>query len=94
MDNYDFIRWRESVFGLDRRGAARTLGIALNTLRAYEEDRRVPVYIALACGAISAGIGPWTLPPEMQKQKRKNPDIKPSKAPPGRQRQPQPEASK
>lgn len=84
MDSFDFIKWREMHFGLDRRGAAATLGIALNSLRAYETGKAIPPYIPLACNAIAAGIGPWVLPKELLKEKKANPDLKPSSLPQGK----------
>lgn len=84
MDAYDLIRWREIQFGLDRRRAAQALGISLNSLRNYEESKtRIPPYIPLLCAAVTAGIKPWTLPPDLLREKRANPVVKPSAAPRG-----------
>ncbi|MFA4974571.1 MAG: helix-turn-helix transcriptional regulator [bacterium] len=38
--------------------ASRLLGISHNTVAAYEAGAEVPLYIALACSAISHGIPP------------------------------------
>lgn len=83
MDSYDFIKWREMHFGLDRKKASATLGIALNSLRAYEAGKDIPPWVPLACAAIAAGLQPWTLPADMQKAKKRNPELKPSTFPPG-----------
>lgn len=83
MDSFDFIKWREMHFGLDRQGAASTLGIALNSLRAYETGKTIPPWVPLACNAIAAGIGPWQLPEHLLKEKKRNPNLKPSSLRPG-----------
>jgi hypothetical protein len=84
MDAYDLIKWREKHFDLDRNGAARAMGIGRNSLRNYEEGKNpIPPYIPLVCAAIDAGLSGWTLPASMLKEKKKNPDIKPSARPPG-----------
>lgn len=83
MDAYDLIKWREMYFDLDRKGAAKAMGIALNSLKAYESGKTIPAYIPLVCAAIAANIEPWTLPPHMLKEKKKNPHIKPSSLPRG-----------
>lgn len=83
MDSYDFIKWRELHFGLDRKLAASTLGIALNSLRAYESGKDIPAWMPLACNAISHRIGPWVLPDSMKADKKRNPELKPSILPPG-----------
>lgn len=84
MDSFDFIKWRETHFGLDRQRAAATLGIALNSLRAYETGKTIPPYVPLACNAIAAGIGPWQLPEQFKAEKKRNPNLKPSALGPGR----------
>jgi transcriptional regulator with XRE-family HTH domain len=44
---------------MSKREACRVLGIAFNTLAAYEADEsKIPVSIALACAAIAYGIPP------------------------------------
>jgi len=83
MDAFDFIKWREMHFGLDRKAAAKTLGIALNSLRVYESGKSIPAYLPLACAAIAAGLGPWQLPENLVAEKKKNPHIEPSKRPAG-----------
>jgi hypothetical protein len=84
MDSFDFIKWREMHFGLDRRGAAAALGIALNSLRAYETGKAIPAWVPLACNALAAGIGPWKLPAELTAEKKRNPNLKPSVLPVGK----------
>lgn len=49
-----FTAWRHAQH-LSKREAASALGIARNTLRAYETGRyRIPRYIALACEAVTS----------------------------------------
>ncbi len=49
-----FTLWRHTHH-LSKREAAAALGIARNTLRAYETGRyRIPRYIALACEALTS----------------------------------------
>ena len=78
MDAFDLIKWREMHFGLDRRAAAKALGIAFNSLRAYEGGKAIPAYLPLACAAVANGIGPWALPEKLKAEKKKNPNIAPS----------------
>lgn len=85
MDAYDLIKWRETYFGLDRTTAARRMGIAINSLRAYEEGkRRIPPYIPLVCAAIAKNLPPWELPPHLRREKKGTPIIAPTVAPVGR----------
>lgn len=84
MDAYDLIKWREMHFELNRQGAAKALGIAFNSLKAYEKGTtNIPPYIPLACAAIAAGLGPWSLPEKMLAEKKKNPKLEPSSLPRG-----------
>lgn len=84
MDAYDIIKWREIHFGFDRRSAAKALGISLNSLRNYEEGTsRIPPYVPILCNAVANKIDDWKLPAEMQRDKMKNPNIKPSTLPRG-----------
>jgi hypothetical protein len=85
MDAYDLIKWRVMHFGLDRALAAQRMGIALNSLRAYEEGkRRIPRYIPLVCAAIAKNLPPWELPPHMRVSKEDEPVIAPPVAPVGK----------
>jgi len=83
MDAYDLIKWREMHFGPDRKAAAGAMGIAYNSLKAYETGKSIPAYIPLVCAAIAADIGPWELPEKLKKEKKANPVITPSSLPRG-----------
>lgn len=58
MTPSDFIAWREHL-GLNRKEAAEALGVAQNTITAYERGQRIPLYIALACSALAMRLPPW-----------------------------------
>lgn len=58
MTAADFIAWREHMH-LNRSEAAVRLGVALNTITAYERGQRIPLYVALACSALAMNIPPW-----------------------------------
>lgn len=60
MKGEDFLAWMESR-GLNDSSAARTLGISRTTVIKYREEGAPPL-VALACAAISAGLGPWEPP--------------------------------
>ena len=61
MTANEFIAWRESL-GLSRAEAARRLGLHANSMTNYEHERTdIPLYIALACAALSAGLQPWSI---------------------------------
>lgn len=77
MDAYDLIKWRVMHFGLDRTTAARRMGIAVNSLRAYEEGKRIPPYIPLVCAAIAKNLPPWELPAHLRGEKSAQPIIAP-----------------
>jgi DNA-binding XRE family transcriptional regulator len=50
--------WRERL-GLNKSGAAKALGLSRNALESYEKgERRIPLYIALACSALAYGLPP------------------------------------
>lgn len=57
--DFDFLAWRTSL-GLNRSQAAEALGLGRNQPQRYEEGQPIPLYIALACAAISRGIKPWS----------------------------------
>lgn len=64
MTPAEFTAWREHLH-LNGAEAARQLGIAPNTVTAYERGRsEVPRSIALACMAIAAGLPPWPASPD------------------------------
>lgn len=55
----DFTAWRQHL-GLTKTEAARRLGLAPNSVAAYETGRaKVPTYVALACTALALDLGPW-----------------------------------
>lgn len=59
MTAADLTAWRTTL-GVSRAEASRRLGIAENTLAAYESGRtRIPLYVALACAALAYGLPPW-----------------------------------
>jgi len=50
--------WRERL-GLNKSEAALRLGLSRNAYSAYEAgERRIPLYIALACAALAYGLAP------------------------------------
>ncbi|MDF1625651.1 MAG: helix-turn-helix transcriptional regulator [Parvibaculaceae bacterium] len=53
----ELLEWRRQS-GLSMKKAAKLIGIAYNTLKAYEnrEYHRIPKPVTLACAAIDAGI--------------------------------------
>lgn len=54
-----FERWRKSQ-GLNRSKASEALGVSRNMPERYETGKAViPVYVALACAALSLGLKPW-----------------------------------
>ena len=63
MTPTDFIDWRKRL-GINRAEASRRLGIAPNTVTAYEKGRtEIPRYIALACMALVNGLPPYPWKP-------------------------------
>jgi transcriptional regulator with XRE-family HTH domain len=59
MTKDDFITWRNSL-GLRQKDAAERLGLAANTVRKYERgETDIPLYVALACAALSFNLPPW-----------------------------------
>ena len=57
MTQIDFLLWREKL-GLTQEAAAIALGMSRTTVRAYERGQIIPLYVALACSALT-----WKLPP-------------------------------
>ena len=50
--------WRERL-SINKAEAARRLGLSRNAYASYEAgERRIPLYIALACAAIAFGLPP------------------------------------
>jgi len=50
--------WRERL-GLNKSEAALRLGLSRNAYMGYEAgSKRIPLYIALACAAVSYGLPP------------------------------------
>lgn len=58
MSGADFTAWMEAE-GLSYSGVQQKLGIGnRNTIVKYRSEG-APLTVALACNAISAGLGPW-----------------------------------
>jgi len=53
----EFAAWRNEM-GLSERDAAARLGMSRGFLRASEQDG-APLYVALACAALLAGLKPY-----------------------------------
>lgn len=65
MTPTDFKSWRARL-GLTKAEAARLLGLAPNTVAAYEFGRAaIPRHVALACAALAYGLPPIGEPPAM-----------------------------
>jgi len=59
MTNDEFKTWRKS-FGLTQEEAAKALDMARRQIQKYENgDAEIPLTVALACSALSAGLGPY-----------------------------------
>jgi transcriptional regulator with XRE-family HTH domain len=59
MTSEDFTAWRTGL-GLKQKEAADRLGLAANTVRKYERgEADIPLYVSLACAAISYNLPPW-----------------------------------
>lgn len=55
-----FIAWRAHL-GISSAEAGRRLGLAPNTITAYEQERsKIPRHVDLACMAIAAALPPWS----------------------------------
>lgn len=61
MTAQEFREWRERL-GLSRTGAAEALGLGRNQPQRYEDGQEIPLYVALACAAISLGVPPYGKP--------------------------------
>lgn len=60
MSPQEFTLWR-SLLAINKSEASRLLGLAPNTVTAYEKGRvKIPRYVALACAAVSGRLEPWS----------------------------------
>lgn len=58
MTTVAFTAWRKRL-GMTATAAAEALGCARNSISAWEIGRaKIPLYVALACAAIEAGLKP------------------------------------
>ena len=59
MTGASFLKWRTSR-GLSQQGASNALGWSKPSIQRYEREgkRQVPLYIALACAALSFDLPP------------------------------------
>jgi len=54
--------------GYTQQQAAQALGVSLRTIKAWESGFAAPpAFLALACAALAAGLGPWVVVPLRQK---------------------------
>jgi hypothetical protein len=60
MSGADFAAWLEAE-GLTLREAQEKLGVGSRTSLSKYKEEGAPLTVALACSAISAGLGPWSL---------------------------------
>lgn len=59
MTGSDLVLWRATM-KLSKLSAAKALGCSRVTLDKYESGASaIPLYVALACAAISYGLPPW-----------------------------------
>jgi len=58
MTYADFTAWREQM-GYNRLQATDALGLGRNQIKRYADGQPIPLYVALACAALAAGLGPW-----------------------------------
>lgn len=59
MTPSDIRAWR-SAMGYTQQQAAKELGVSLRTVKAWEAGFAAPpAFLALACAALAAGLGPW-----------------------------------
>lgn len=69
MQAADFKAWRKSM-GLTQAAAAAVLDLSTSTIEQYDRGARkdtgqpisIPLTVALACAALSAGLAPWKRP--------------------------------
>ena len=61
MTPADMRAWRASM-GYTQQQAAQALGVSLRTVKAWEAGFAAPpAFLALACAALAAGLGPWVV---------------------------------
>jgi DNA-binding transcriptional regulator YiaG len=59
MTPADLRAWRAAMF-LTQQQAAEALGVSLRTVKSWEAGFAAPpAFLALACAALAAGLGPW-----------------------------------
>lgn len=59
MTPADLRAWRAAMF-LTQQQAAEALGVSLRTVKSWESGFAAPpAFLALACAALAAGLGPW-----------------------------------
>lgn len=62
MTKDEFRQWRKSL-GLTQEQGASVLGMARRQIQKYEVgDAEIPLVVALACAALSAGLDPYPTP--------------------------------
>lgn len=67
MTPADFRAWRARM-GYTQQQAAQALGVTSRTVKAWEAGKCAPpAFLALACAALAAGLGPWVVVPLRQK---------------------------
>lgn len=67
MTPADMRAWR-SAMDYTQQQAAQALGVSLRTVKAWEAGfASPPAFLALACAALVAGLGPWVVVPLRQK---------------------------
>ena len=61
MTPADLRAWRAAMF-LTQQQAAEALGVSLRTVKSWEAGFAAPpAFLALACAALAAGLGPWVV---------------------------------
>ncbi len=55
MTSEEFKSWRKAM-GLKRKQAAKLLGLDKARLRKYEQGKKIPITLSLACYALSRGV--------------------------------------
>lgn len=67
MTPADLRAWRAAM-AYTQQQAAQALGVSLRTIKAWEAGfADPPAFLALACAALAAGLGPWVVVPLRQK---------------------------